>query len=60
MASGEIAAILSWGDLAAGEAVSGGLFERADSLGEGGAGSFDGFCVFDFGDERGADYRGVG
>jgi len=27
---------------------------------EGGAGGFHGFCVFDFGDERGADYGGVG
>jgi hypothetical protein len=36
------------------------LLEGANAGGEGGAGSFYGFRVFDFGDEGGAYYRGVG
>ena len=36
------------------------MLEGADAGGEGGAGGFYGFCVFNFGDERGADYGGIG
>src|SRR5712664_4483298 len=53
-------ALRSWGGLAAREAVGGGLLEGADSGGEGGAGGFYGFCVFNFRDEGGTDYGGVG
>src|SRR5712664_1616379 len=50
----------SWGDLAAGEAVAGGLLERANAVAEGRSAGVNGLRLFNFGDKGGADDGGVG
>jgi len=48
------------GGLATGEALAGGLLERADALAEGKRRGVDGWRFFNFGDEGGADDGSVG
>src|SRR5258708_11695684 len=50
----------AWRPLGEGEAVAGGLLERADAIAEGRRGGVKGLRLFNFGDEVGADDGGVG